>query len=92
MGEAFALSLIDVVQIVIQILYYLLIARAIVSWFSPNPYNPIVQFLYSVTEPMLKPLRRIIPRTGRVDLSPLLAILLLVLIRSTLVRYAHSAY
>ena len=92
MGDAIALSLIEVVQIVIQILYYLLIARAIISWFSPSPYNPIVQFLYIVTEPMLKPIRRVLPRTGRFDLSPLVAILLLVLIRSTLIRYAHSAF
>jgi len=88
MANAFVVSLMEVVLIVVQMLYYVIIARAIVSWFSPNPYNPIVQFLYSITEPMLRPIRRILPRTGRLDLAPMVAILLLFLIQQFLRRLA----
>lgn len=54
----------------------IIIARAVVSWVSPDPYNPIVQFLYRATEPVLEPIRRRIPGGGLgIDFSPLLVIL-----------------
>ena len=55
-------------------------ARAVLTWFSPGPTNILVNVLYHVTEPVLAPLRRIIPRAGRFDFSPLVAIILLQLI------------
>ncbi|MCD6326740.1 YggT family protein [bacterium] len=91
MANAFVVSLMEVVLIVVQMLYYVIIARAIVSWFSPNPYNPIVQFLYSITEPMLRPIRRVLQMIfgiRRFDLSPMVAILLLFLIQQFLRRLA----
>lgn len=54
---------------------YILIARAILSWVNPDPYNPIVSFLYRVTEPVLQRVRRVLPDTGGLDLSPLLVLL-----------------
>ncbi len=51
-----------------------LIIRVILSWVNPNPYNPVVSFLYRITEPVLDPVRRIIPPLGGLDLSPLVVL------------------
>ena len=51
--------------------------RAIVSWFAIDPRNPLVEVLDQITEPILSPLRRIVPRLGMVDITPLVAIILL---------------
>ena len=72
------------VQFLCSLLTILIIARAVISWFSPRPTNILAIYLYRVTEPFLAPLRRIIPRAGMVDFSPLLAILLLYLISAIL--------
>jgi YggT family protein len=55
---------------------WIIIARAVISWVSPDPYNPIVQFLYRATEPVLEPIRRKLPGGGfGIDFSPLIVIL-----------------
>ena len=51
--------------------------RVLLSWFPIDPRNPLVALLYDVTEPILEPLRRVIPRLGMFDLSPLVALLLI---------------
>ena len=51
--------------------------RVLLSWFPIDPRNPLVTILYDVTEPILEPLRRVIPRLGMIDLSPLVAILII---------------
>ena len=61
----------------IQLLVLAIFFRAILSWFVRDPYNPIVRALDQITEPILEPLRRIIPRMGMIDISPLVAIILL---------------
>lgn len=72
--------LFSLIRILCEVLTIAIIARAILSWFSPNPTNMLVVILFRVTEPLLSPLRRIIPRIGMVDFTPLVAILLLQLI------------
>lgn len=54
--------------------------RVLLSWFPIDPRNPLVTLLYDVTEPVLEPLRRVIPRMGMFDLSPLVALLLIQLL------------
>jgi len=58
-----------------------IVAAALITWVSPDPYNPIVRFLRQVTEPVLSPIRRLIPtyKTG-IDFSPLIAIILIQII------------
>lgn len=56
--------------------------RAILSWFVRDPYNPIVQALATITDPILQPLRQIMPRMGMIDLTPMVAIILLSVIAS----------
>lgn len=67
-------------QVLCEVLVLAVFARAILSWFSVGPGNILMNILYQITEPVLTPLRRIIPRTGVVDWSPLIAIILLQLI------------
>jgi YggT family protein len=79
----------------LDIYMWLIIARAILSWVSPDPYNPIVRFLYNVTEPVLSYIRRRLPLVfGGLDLSPLVvlgAILFLkVFLVQTLFEYARK--
>ena len=68
--------LLGLVNLAIQIYIYIIIARAIVSWVSPDPYNPIVRFLYQVTEPVLRRVRERLPigQMG-IDFSPMIVIL-----------------
>jgi len=71
-----------ILSFAITILWWLIIIRAVISWVNPDPYNPIVQFLYKATEPILMPFRRIIPAHNiGIDLSPIFAILALMFIR-----------
>ena len=66
-------------------LMILVFGRAIISWVQASPYNPIVQFLYTTTEPILRPIRRRLPPTGGIDLSPLIVLMLVVFLRAFLV-------
>lgn len=61
----------------IQVLTFAIIARALLSWFPLPASNPITSFLHAITEPILAPLRQVIPRIGMLDITPLIAILLL---------------
>ncbi|MGA1195936.1 MAG: YggT family protein [Candidatus Latescibacterota bacterium] len=56
---------------------YIIIIRAILSWFNPNPYSAPVQFIMKITEPVLAPLRQVLPDLGGVDLSPLVAMIII---------------
>lgn len=78
------LAIADILNWTITIYIWILIARALISWVQPNPYNPIVRVLDSVTEPLLAPIRYFLLRrftTPMIDLSPLILILLLYLIQ-----------
>lgn len=61
----------------LYVLIGLIIARSLMSWFPVSPRNPVVRFLYDVTEPLLDPVRRLLPRTGMIDFSAMLVIVLL---------------
>ncbi len=66
---------------------WVLVIRAVLSWVSPDPYNPIVRALYSITEPVLSFLRRKFPlMAGSIDFSPMVAILVIIFLQRFLVR------
>lgn len=70
------------IQLLGFVLWFLLIARVVTSWITPTGGGGVVAFIYQVTEPILAPIRRLIPATGGIDWSPLVAMLLLgVLVR-----------
>lgn len=77
-------SLIGLVQLGIQVLIFAIFARSIITWFPIDRTGPIVGALNAITEPVLDPLRRIVPRIGMVDISPMIAIFLLIFINSAL--------
>lgn len=80
-------ALAQVLSIVLNIYMWLIVIRAIASWFSMDPYNPLYQFLIRITEPVLGYIRRILPmRTGMVDFSPIVAILAIVFLQGFLVK------
>jgi YggT family protein len=67
---------VDFLQWLLGIYSWIIIAAALISWVSPDPHNPIVRFLRQVTEPVLAPVRRLLPpwKTGGLDLSPLIVL------------------
>lgn len=69
------------IRVLCDALTFAIVARALLTWFPIRYDNPIVTFLHQVTEPFLSPLRRIIPRIGMIDITPMIAILVLQLIR-----------
>ena len=75
-----------VLDILLTIYLYIIIARAIISWVNPDPYNPIVKFLYRATEPVLYRVRRILPAMGGLDLSPLVVILVIYFLKAFIVK------
>jgi len=80
------LGIATVLEVVLSIYKWAIIIRALISWVNPDPYNPIVQALTRVTEPALRPLRKLAPpyKVG-VDLSPLIAILILLFLDYALI-------
>ena len=78
----------NVLDILLTILYWLILIRALISWVNPDPFNPIVQFLNNVTEPILDPIRKLLPLGFRfgIDISPIIAFLVIVFLKSFLVR------
>lgn len=79
------MALAKIIDVVLTILYWLILIRALISWVNPDPFNAVVQFLYRTTEPILQPIRRIFPSMG-FDLSPIIAFLAIIFLKSFLVR------
>jgi YggT family protein len=75
-----------ILGMVLQGYSWILLARVLISWVSPSPLNPIVQFLYRATEPILDPIRRTLPPLGMMDLSPIVAFMAIVFLQSFVVR------
>jgi YggT family protein len=71
-------------SILIQILIFAIFIRAIISWFPIDPRNSLVRVLDDITEPVLAPLRRVLPRLGMIDLTPMVAIIVLLIIQQGL--------
>lgn len=76
----------NILDMALNIYLWIILARAILSWVNPDPYNPIVQFLYKVTEPVLYPIRRMMPYGVGIDFSPLIVILVIYFIRGFVVK------
>ncbi len=79
-------TLISIINLVVQVYAFLFIARAVLSWTGIDPYHPAAQLLFRLTEPVLAPIRRIMPQTGMIDFSPMVAMLLIVVLGQILVQ------
>ncbi len=69
-------GILSLIFLVLQVYQFILLARVLLSWFPDiDRSNPIVRFLYDVTEPVLQPVRNMLPQTGMIDFSPLIVFL-----------------
>lgn len=75
--DSLILSLIQILQIIINIYMWIIIISALISWIHPDPYNPIVQILYKLSAPAYNIMRNFPTRIGNIDLAPLIIILAL---------------
>ncbi len=81
-----------ILDIVLTIYMWIIIVRALLSWVNPDPYNPIVQFLHSITEPVLYRVRKALPMPGMgLDLSPIIVLLAIIFMQSFLVQSLKTA-
>ena len=90
-------SVLSVILIVLDIYIWLLIAAAVLSWLIAfnvvNTHNQVVstiaEFLYRITEPLLRPIRSLLPHLGGIDVSPVILILIILLLENVIVRYIY---
>jgi YggT family protein len=81
----------SVLQLILTLYMWVIIARALISWVNPDPHNPIVRFLYNATEPLLYRVRRSLPMfAGGIDLSPLIVIVAIYFLQAFLVQSLHD--
>ena len=79
-------ALAELLRMVFEIYALILIVRVLITWVNPDPFNPVVQFLSRMTDPVLEPLRRVIPPLGPIDISPIVALLILQALQHFIVR------
>ena len=86
------LSIAELLSLVFNIFIFAILILALLSWINPGTYNPVSSVLYSITEPVMKPVRRMLPPMGGVDLSPLVAIIGLQVIKMLVIPlFTHLA-
>jgi len=82
----FIAAVAHILDIILNIYLWVIIMRALISWVNPDPHNPIVRLLYQLTEPVLAPVRRLIPlRNIGIDFSPVIVLILIIFLQSFLV-------
>ena len=80
-----------ILDVVLVIFMWIVIARAILSWVSPDPYNPIVRFIHNITEPVLYQVRKRIPLNfGGIDFSPILVLLAVIFLQRFVVQSLYE--
>ena len=90
-------ALLDIILLVLQIYIWLLIAAAVLSWLIAfnvvNTHNQVVatigEFLYRITEPLLRPIRSLLPNLGGIDVSPVILILIILFLENVIIRYIY---
>ena len=89
------LAIAHILDIALTIYMWIVIISAVISWVNPDPYNPIVRFLRVVTEPVYRPIRKLIGyRLGPIDISPMVVILAIMFVQkflvSSLIEFAYK--
>lgn len=80
-----------ILDVVLSIFMWIVIARAILSWVSPDPYNPIVRFIHNITEPVLHQIRKRLPLNfGGIDFSPILVLLAVIFLQQFVVQSLYD--
>jgi len=82
----FIIALANILDVVLTIYSFIIIIGAVLSWVNPDPYNPIVRFIYGITEPLLRPIRKLLRLRLPIDLSPLILLLIIYFLQKFLVQ------
>ena len=91
--NAILVSILQFINLIIGLYVWVVIIAALISWVQPNPYNPIVRFLWGVTEPVYRFIRRYIPTTfGGIDIAPIILILALEFLQILINNLIASLY
>ncbi|MGI6550298.1 MAG: YggT family protein [Syntrophomonadales bacterium] len=72
----------DIVGLAFEVMMWLIVIRCILSFVRHNPYQPIIRFIYDITEPIMAPFRRLLPTAGGIDFSPIVVWMVLMLLRN----------
>ena len=81
----FIFAVAELINILLSAYLWIVVGRAVISWVNADPYNPIVRFLYDITEPLLARIRRFLPFGGGIDFSPLILIVAITFVRRIIV-------
>lgn len=85
------IAIAKVLDVVLVVFMWIIIARAILSWVSPDPYNPIVRFIHNITEPVLSQIRKRLPvNFGGIDFSPILVLLAVIFLQQFVVQSLYD--
>ena len=86
------LAVARILDLAFNIYIFIVIARALISWVNPDPYNPIVRFLHNATDPVLYRLRRLLPflQAGAFDFSPIALLILLSVVQQVLISFLYQ--
>ena len=87
-----ASTLAYVVDMAFEVYIFILFARVICSWIRVNPYGKVFQFIFSLTEPLLAPIRRLMPRTMMLDFSPMILMFVLILLQRLLLMLIYMVF
>jgi len=90
LGALLILSIAELVGLLLNIFLFSIFVQVIISWINPGTFNPVVSLLYSITEPILRPCRRLIPPMSGMDLSPLVALIAIQLAKMLLLPPLHQ--
>lgn len=81
----------QVLQAILSIYFWIVIGRAVISWVNPDPYNPIVRFLYNATEPVFSRIRRILPlQFGGMDFTPIVLLIIIGVLQNILAQIQYK--
>ncbi len=84
-------AIFQVLQAILSIYFWIVIARALMSWVNPDPYNPIVRFLHNATDPVLNRMRGILPlQFGAMDFSPIALLILISVLQNILAQIQYK--
>ena len=86
-GVLLLASLVDLVSLVFDIFIFAIFIHAILSWINPDPYNPVVSILRSLTAPVLRPVQRMVPTVSGLDFSPIVALIGLMFLKRVVLYF-----
>jgi len=80
----------NILNLFLQIMLFAIIIRAVLSWFDPRGSNPVSRALIEFTEPIIAPIRSIMPRMGMIDLSPMIAIFIIIMLQQMIATAVNT--